>query len=88
MTEHTGWRLAAILEAPLWVEGGFSRTSAWHLAADRPASYAITGWTIVGGVLLGLGAFVNGACVFGVVARIGSGQWAYALTPTGYFAGC
>jgi toxin CptA len=35
-----------------------------------------------------LGAFVNGACVIGAIARLGSGEWAYAATPLGYLLGC
>jgi len=42
---------------------------------------------VVGGVLLGLGAWINGACVFGAIARLGSGQWAQALTPLGFYVG-
>ena len=42
-----------------------------------PAGYAVSRWTVVGGVLLGVGAYVNGACVFGAIARFGSGEWAY-----------
>jgi hypothetical protein len=53
-----------------------------------PAGYAASGWTVLGGVLLGLGAWVNRACVFGAVARLGSGEWAYAVTPLGFYAGC
>jgi toxin CptA len=45
------------------------------------------GWlTVVGGILLGAGASVNGACVFGSVARLGSGQVAYLATPAGILA--
>jgi len=43
---------------------------------------------VIGGVLLGLGAYVNGACVFGAIARFGSGEWAYAVTPIGFYLGC
>ncbi|MFQ3594668.1 MAG: YeeE/YedE thiosulfate transporter family protein [Sphingomonadaceae bacterium] len=43
--------------------------------------------TVAGGIVLGLGAMVNGACVFGSVARFGSGQIVYLLTPAGYLAG-
>lgn len=66
-------------EAELWVGGGLLAASALHLGNDWPVAYATTAWTLAGGVLLGLGALVNGACVFGAVARLGSGQWAYAL---------
>jgi toxin CptA len=87
LNEHRITRLAAILEASLWVAGGLAIAQLWQLAGSMPASHAITGWTIAGGVLLGLGAWVNGACVIGTVARLGSGQWAYVLTPLGFFVG-
>jgi len=53
-----------------------------------PSGYPLSSWTVLGGVLLGLGAFINQACVFGTVARFGSGQWAYVLTPLGFYLGC
>ena len=59
-----------------------------HLAGSMPAGYAVSAWTVFGGALLGLGAWVNKACVFGAVARLGSGEWAYAATPVGFYAGC
>src|SRR5205085_1109789 len=43
---------------------------------------------ILGGVLLGLGAYINRACVFGAIARLGSGEWSYAVTPLGFYVGC
>ena len=53
-----------------------------------PAGYAISRWTAIGGALLGLGAYINGACVFGAIARFGSGEWAYIVTPIGFYLGC
>jgi uncharacterized membrane protein YedE/YeeE len=46
------------------------------------------GWGLVigGSALFGLGAALNGACAFGVVGRIGSGQVEYLLTGAGLFA--
>lgn len=58
------------------------------LARSMPASYAVSVWAVIGGALLGVGAWVNRACVFGAVARLGSGEWAYAATPLGFYAGC
>lgn len=81
-------RLAAIIEASIWVTGGLLLASLLGVLPMLPASYAVTGWTIFGGVLLGYGAYVNRACVFGAIARIGSGEWAYLLTPVGFFLGC
>jgi len=81
-------RLAALFEAALWVAGGLLVAQAAHWLPTMPPGYALGAWTIVGGVLLGLGAFVNGACVFGAIARFGSGEWAYLLTPLGFYLGC
>ena len=81
-------RLTAMLEASLWVAGGLAIAQALHVLPAMPASYAIGAWTLVGGALLGLGAWAGGACVFGAIARFGSGQWAYALTPIGFYVGC
>ena len=52
-----------------------------------PAGYAITMWTVLGAAVLGVGAAVNGACVFGAVAQFGSGNWVYMATPVGFFVG-
>jgi toxin CptA len=81
-------RLASMGEASLWVAGGLVVAQALHMLPAMPAAYAASGWTVAGGVLLGLGAWINGACVFGAIARLGSGEWAYAATPLGYYAGC
>jgi toxin CptA len=81
-------RLLAMLEASLWVAGGLVLAGLGNLARSMPAGYGASVWTVIGGALLGLGAWVNRACVFGAVARLGSGEWAYAVTPLGFFVGC
>jgi toxin CptA len=81
-------RLGGLVEASLWVVGGLLIAQALHLLGTMPAGYAVSYRTVLGGVLLGLGAFVNGACVFGAIARLGSGEWAYLITPLGFYAGC
>ena len=81
-------RLLALGEASLWVAGGLLLAQALHLLPAMPAGYALGGWTIAGGALLGIGAWVNRACVFGAIARLGSGEWSYALTPLGFYLGC
>jgi len=83
-----GTRFVAIVEASIWVIGGLLLASLFGVLPMRPASYAVTGSTLFGGVLLGYGAYVNRACVFGAIARIGSGEWAYLMTPMGFFLGC
>jgi hypothetical protein len=81
-------RLLAMVEASVWVAGGLLVAQSLHLLRDMPAGYPVTGLTVLGAALLGLGAAVNGACVFGAIARLGSGQWAYAFTPLGFYVGC
>ena len=88
VTQRTFRRLLSLFEAALWVAGGLVVAQVLQLLPTMPAGYAVSAWTVVGGVLLGLGAFVNGACVFGAIARFGSGEWAYIVTPVGFFVGC
>ncbi len=61
---------------------------ALHLLGQMPSGYALGFATVLGGFTLGLGAFINGACVFGAIARLGSGEWSYVVTPIGFYAGC
>ncbi len=86
--EHRARRLAAMVEASIWVAGGFIIADALFFMPGMPAGYAVSGLTILGGTLLGVGAFINQACVFGAIARLGSGEWAYVLTPVGFYLGC
>jgi toxin CptA len=81
-------RLVAMLEAAAWVGGGLVLLQALHAVPRLPAGAPLGAATVAGAVLLGLGAWVNRACVFGAVARFGSGEWAYAATPVGFYAGC
>jgi hypothetical protein len=81
-------RLVSLVEASIWVAGGMLLAQTLHLLPKMPSGYALSAWTVLGGALLGLGALVNGACVFGAIARFGSGEWAYAATPLGFYLGC
>jgi len=81
-------RLGAMLAASLWVLAGLLIAQAFQRLPTMPAGYAVTAYTIVGGALLGLGAFVGRACVFGAIARFGNGEWSYLMVPVGFFAGC
>jgi toxin CptA len=88
VTKRKAERLASFVEASCWVAGGLLLAQVLGMLPKMPPGYAVGVATIAGGALLGLGAFVNGACVFGAIARFGSGQWAYAVTPLGFFVGC
>jgi toxin CptA len=84
-----GWgRLRAMLEASLWVATGLLLARRLHWVALTPPGFALTAWTALGAALLGLGAYVNRACVFGAIARLGNGDWAYLATPLGFYLGC
>jgi len=88
VSKRSARRLVSLVEASLWVAGGLLLARALDALPHMPGGYALTGWTVIGGLLLGLGAFVNRACVFGAIARLGSGEWAYAATPLGFYLGC
>jgi hypothetical protein len=81
-------RLASMFTASFWVAGGLVIAQSLHVLAQMPGGYAVTYVTVLGGALLGLGAYVNKACVFGAIARLGSGEWAYVVTPIGFYVGC
>jgi toxin CptA len=81
-------RLAAIFEASLWVLGGLAVAQVLDLLPTMPMDVQVTAGTFFGGVLLGTGAWMNRACVFGTIARLGSGEWSYAVTPLGFYSGC
>ncbi len=86
--ERRATRLLAMAEAALWVAVGVWSAQRLGWLGQAPPGYALGAWTLAGAALLGLGAFVNRACVFGAIARLGSGEWAYLATPLGFFLGC
>jgi len=81
-------KLLAMVEAALWVGGGLLLARVFGLVAELPSGVGLSRWTLVGAVLLGLGAILNGACVIGSIARLGSGDFAFAAMPVGYYLGC
>jgi uncharacterized membrane protein YedE/YeeE len=81
-------RLVGLIEASLWVGGGgLVLLKSLGVLPVVPAGYAAGAMAIVGGVLFGIGATVNRACVIGSVARLGSGDWAYLASPPGFYVG-
>jgi hypothetical protein len=65
-------RFVGLIEAALWVAGGLLLARALGFLPNLPAGQAVTTATFFGGILLGAGAYVNKACVFGTVAKIGA----------------
>jgi len=88
LTQRRANRLLAMGEASLWVAGGLALAQTLHLLPSMPAAYSVSGWVFAGAALLGVGAWINGACVFGAIARLGSGDVNYVATPIGYYLGC
>lgn len=88
LTQRRATRLLALVEASFWVLAGLLGLRLLGYEPVMPVGYAWGYQTIVGAALLGFGALLNGACIFGAVARFGSGQWAYAATPLGFYLGC
>jgi uncharacterized membrane protein YedE/YeeE len=80
-------RLIALFEASLWAGAGLVLLNAAGLLASVPVNYAVGVGTIMGGFLFGIGAFVNRACIFGTVARLGSGELSYLAMPLGFYLG-
>lgn len=88
VSKRRATRLVALAEASLLVAAGMVAAQLLGILPAPPHAYALTGWTVVGGAIMGLGAYLAGACVFGAIARIGNGEAAYVLVPIGFFAGC
>src|SRR5215470_12640913 len=80
-------RLVALFEASLWAGAGLVLLTAAGVLVSVPVNYAVGAGTILGGALFGIGAFVNRACVFGTVARLGSGEFSYLAMPIGFYVG-
>jgi hypothetical protein len=80
-------RAGALAEAAIWSTGLLLIASALGAMMASPKAFE-PGWIpVIGGALLGFGAWVNGACVFGTIARLGNGELRMAGTLLGYPAG-
>lgn len=81
-------RFLAIASAWFLVAGGLVLMNMATGLTVHAKAFPVTVWSVVGGVLLGVGAVVNGACTNGTIARIGSGEYIFLLTILGFFVGC
>ena len=88
VSERRTRRLIALGEASLLVAAGIVVAQLLGVLPMAPRAFDVGSWTVVGGMIMGLGAYVAGACVFGAIARIGNGEPAYFLVPLGFFFGC
>ncbi len=81
-------RLLTILSTWMMVPGGLAILNLMTGYQLQVKVFPVTVWSVVGGLLLGIGAVVTGACTTGVLARIGSGEYLFILTIVGFATGC
>ena len=81
-------RLSTIVSTWLMIPGGLALLYLMTGFTPEVKLFPVTVWSVVGGMLLGIGAVIGGACTGGVVARIGSGDYVFMLTIVGFAAGC
>ena len=81
-------RLSTIVSTWLMIPGGLALLYLMTGFTPEVKLFPVTVWSVVGGMLLGIGAVIGGACTGGVVARIGSGEYVFMLTIVGFAAGC
>lgn len=87
VSERRAGRAVALIECSLWVLALGLVTLAAGFRFNASPAYPATAAVLIGGLLLGVGAWINDACVFGSIARIGKRDRHYLLTPPGYFLG-
>lgn len=84
---RAAWRLLAMLEAGLAAAAVLAVVQLCIGPVALAPPPAAGWWTLAGGLLLGLGAWLARACVFGAIARIGNGEVAWAGVPLGFLLG-
>ena len=88
LVEQGKWgRFVGLIEAAIWVAGGLLLARAMGFLPDLPKGWAASHTTVIGGMMLGAGAYVNRSCVFGTIAKIGARDWVYLATPLGFLGG-
>lgn len=83
LQERKPARFVAFFECTLW---GALIYAAWQLTSGPQAHWATLAYAATGGVIFGVGAFVNGACAFGSVGHLGNGDTQFGFTFLGMYA--
>jgi uncharacterized membrane protein YedE/YeeE len=87
VSKRTSNRIKALLETTLWVLAGELILAQFGVTPSPTPHWQMGLNTIIGGFLLGLGAFVNGACAVGTIARIGNREWEFFAMLPGFLFG-
>lgn len=80
-------RFLALMEASFFVFVGLSLLPVLGYELALPPDRMLGFVTLIGAAVLGLGAYVNGACPLGTIAHIGRGETDFLLTPLGFYLG-
>ncbi|WAX98103.1 YeeE/YedE family protein (plasmid) [Aminobacter sp. NyZ550] len=83
LQERKPARFVAFFECTLW---GALIYAAWQMTSGPQAHWSALAYTATGGVIFGVGAFVNGACAFGSVGHLGNGDTQFGFTFLGMYA--
>ncbi|KRG68152.1 YeeE/YedE thiosulfate transporter family protein [Pseudoxanthomonas dokdonensis] len=90
IVHHGRWRrFWAIWQCPAWawaLTGLATIVSAHAITLIGPAHHGWQ-WPLLGGMVFATGAWINGGCSFGTVARLGRGEISFALTLLAMLAG-
>ncbi len=76
-------RFIALVECAAWAALVYAIL---ETAPMMPEGWSSLGYLVPAAILLGIGSYVNGACVFGSVGHLGNGEIEFAFTFLGIYA--
>lgn len=83
VSERRPARFIALIECAVWAALVYAIL---ETAPVMQEGWSPLGYLVPAAILLGLGTYVNGACVFGSVGHIGNGELGFAFTFLGIYA--
>jgi uncharacterized membrane protein YedE/YeeE len=88
MSARTGYMLASVGKSVLWV-WAVTIPIFWLMPAlgMGVSGWSLTGYAVLGGLVFGLGAAVNGGCAFSTMARLVDGDGKMLATVCGFAVG-
>ena len=88
MSARTGYMLASVGKSVLWV-WAVTIPILWLMPAlgTGVSGWSLTGYAMLGGLMFGLGAAVNGGCAFSTMARLVDGDGKMLATVSGFAVG-